>query len=250
MTHNIEEAVLLADRIIVLGKNPGRIRTDFQVGLAPTARSKVAGFVHIVDYVYKVLTQPRCRAADRAGAAEGGPARPRAKYPDAAACPAGRNQRHAGDPLRTAADTTIFIIWPTTSLSKSMSFCLSSKQPHARLSARLGRRCRTHAGRAPVCGSRHRRTPKELFAKAALERVTLVRQIKRALESKSNHTLPDEFFHDTLDEHFTERKRFSNWRRPSTGGAMQVCSTTMPQATNSIFRTEEERSWVDAALPR
>src|SRR5262249_29219361 len=33
VTHNIEEAVLLADRIIVLGKNPGRIRTDFHVGL-------------------------------------------------------------------------------------------------------------------------------------------------------------------------------------------------------------------------
>ena len=33
VTHNIEEAVLLADRIIVLGKNPGRIRTDFHVDL-------------------------------------------------------------------------------------------------------------------------------------------------------------------------------------------------------------------------
>ena len=36
--------------------------------------------------------------------------------------------------------------------------------------------------------------------------LTLVRQIRRALESKSNHTLPDEFFHDTLDEHFTEQE--------------------------------------------
>ena len=30
VTHNIEEAVLLADRIIVLGRNPGHIRTDFR----------------------------------------------------------------------------------------------------------------------------------------------------------------------------------------------------------------------------
>ena len=28
VTHNIEEAVLLADRIIVLGRNPGHIRTE------------------------------------------------------------------------------------------------------------------------------------------------------------------------------------------------------------------------------
>jgi NitT/TauT family transport system ATP-binding protein len=60
---------------------------------------------------------------------------------------------------------------------------------------------------------------KDLFAKAALERVTLIRQIKRALDSKSNHTLPDEFFHDTLDEHFTEEETVQqlqtaiNWGR-------------------------------------
>ena len=33
VTHNIEEAVLLADRIIVLGRNPARIRADFRVPL-------------------------------------------------------------------------------------------------------------------------------------------------------------------------------------------------------------------------
>jgi NitT/TauT family transport system ATP-binding protein len=60
---------------------------------------------------------------------------------------------------------------------------------------------------------------KELFGKSALERVTLIRQIKRALESKSNHTLPDEFFHDTLDEHFSEEETVQqlqtaiNWGR-------------------------------------
>src|ERR1700749_1962634 len=39
VTHNIEEAVLLADRIIVLGRNPGRVRTDFEVNL-PSPRDK------------------------------------------------------------------------------------------------------------------------------------------------------------------------------------------------------------------
>jgi NitT/TauT family transport system ATP-binding protein len=47
---------------------------------------------------------------------------------------------------------------------------------------------------------------KELFRNAALEHVMLLKQIKRSLESKSDHTLPDEFFHDILDEHFSEEE--------------------------------------------
>ncbi|HVW87726.1 MAG TPA: ATP-binding cassette domain-containing protein, partial [Bryobacteraceae bacterium] len=58
VTHNIEEAVLLADRIIVLGKNPGRIRTDFSVDLPHPRDRKSTPFVDYVDYIYRVLTQP------------------------------------------------------------------------------------------------------------------------------------------------------------------------------------------------
>src|SRR6201996_7787234 len=58
VTHNIEEAVLLADRIIVLGRNPGRVRTDFEVGLAHPRDRKGPAFHQLVDYIYKVLTQP------------------------------------------------------------------------------------------------------------------------------------------------------------------------------------------------
>jgi len=43
-----------------------------------------------------------------------------------------------------------------------------------------------------------------LFRQAALSRVTLLQQMKSALESKSDHKMPLEFFHDILDEHFTE----------------------------------------------
>ena len=43
VTHNIEEAVLLADRIIVLGRNPGHVRTDFKVTAGAAARPQDAG---------------------------------------------------------------------------------------------------------------------------------------------------------------------------------------------------------------
>jgi NitT/TauT family transport system ATP-binding protein len=45
---------------------------------------------------------------------------------------------------------------------------------------------------------------KQLFRKAALDHVLLLRQIVRAVETKSNHSVPEEFFHDLLDEQFTE----------------------------------------------
>src|SRR6202044_1700279 len=58
VTHNIEEAVLLADRIIVLGRNPGKVRTDFKVTIAHPRDRKAPAFTQLVDYIYKVLTQP------------------------------------------------------------------------------------------------------------------------------------------------------------------------------------------------
>jgi NitT/TauT family transport system ATP-binding protein len=58
VTHNIEEAVLLADRIIVLGRNPGHIRTDFKVQLPQPRDRKSEPFTQMVDYIYKVLTRP------------------------------------------------------------------------------------------------------------------------------------------------------------------------------------------------
>ena len=45
VTHNIEEAVLLADRIIVLGRNPGHVRTDFKVTL-PQPRDRKSTGLH------------------------------------------------------------------------------------------------------------------------------------------------------------------------------------------------------------
>ena len=58
VTHNIEEAVLLAVRIIVLGRNPGLIHPDFEVDLPQVGDRKTSRFVELVDYVYKVMTQP------------------------------------------------------------------------------------------------------------------------------------------------------------------------------------------------
>jgi NitT/TauT family transport system ATP-binding protein len=57
VTHNIEEAVLLADRILVLGTNPGRIRYDLDNPLARPRRRRTADFDEFVDQIYRMMTQ-------------------------------------------------------------------------------------------------------------------------------------------------------------------------------------------------
>ena len=61
VTHNIEEAVLMADRIVVMDKNPGRVVDELRVDLPHPRHRKSSAFTQIVDHVYAVLvgqTQP------------------------------------------------------------------------------------------------------------------------------------------------------------------------------------------------
>src|SRR5437016_10523392 len=58
VTHNIEEAVVLADRVIVLGRNPARVRADFHLPLHHPRDRKSPHFFLYVDFIYKVMTRP------------------------------------------------------------------------------------------------------------------------------------------------------------------------------------------------
>src|SRR5277367_1501819 len=58
VTHNIEEAVVLADRIVVLGRNPAHIHADIAVNIPHPRDRKSSSFVELVDDIYRVLTRP------------------------------------------------------------------------------------------------------------------------------------------------------------------------------------------------
>jgi NitT/TauT family transport system ATP-binding protein len=55
-THNIEEAVLMADRVVVMGKDPGHVVTEMRVTLRHPRRRKDTAFQAIVDKVYAAVT--------------------------------------------------------------------------------------------------------------------------------------------------------------------------------------------------
>ncbi len=56
VTHNIEEAVLLADRIVVLGSKPGRIKATLQVVLPRPRDRRAPEFEGLVDSLYRIMT--------------------------------------------------------------------------------------------------------------------------------------------------------------------------------------------------
>lgn len=56
VTHNIEEAIQLADRVIVLDSNPGRIKAELTVTLPQPRNRRSPEFEALVDEVYGILT--------------------------------------------------------------------------------------------------------------------------------------------------------------------------------------------------
>jgi NitT/TauT family transport system ATP-binding protein len=207
VTHNIEEAVLLADRIVVLGRNPGRIRTDFPVHLPQPRDRKSEPFTQLVDYIYKVLTRPDTEPA---------------AAPEQQLEPQVRDQRqmryqmlpHArpggiagllellldkggrDDIYRLADDLTFEIddLLPIVDAAQLLGF----------LTVEEGDAAITHSGEEFADSEILRQ--KELFRGAAVEHVLLLRQICRALEAKSDHSVPEDFFLDMLAEQFSEEE--------------------------------------------
>ena len=206
VTHNIEEAVLLADRIIVLGRNPGHIRTDFKVHLAQPRDRKSEPFTQLVDFIYKVLTKPDVAPAEAPD--QTGPKVRDQRQMHYQMLPHARPGGMAGllellldkggrDDIYRLADDLAFEIddlLPIVDAAQLLGF----------LQIEEGDAAITESGTAFANSEILRQ--KELFRTAALANVLLLRQIRRALETKSDHTVPEDFFLDMLDEQFSEEE--------------------------------------------
>lgn len=58
VTHNIQEAVFLADRIIVLGQSPSSVRAELVVDLPHERNEQDPKFRALVDHIYTLMTEP------------------------------------------------------------------------------------------------------------------------------------------------------------------------------------------------
>jgi NitT/TauT family transport system ATP-binding protein len=56
VTHNIEEAVLMCDRIVILSSNPGRIAAEIKVNLSHPRNRLDPAFRQLVDQIYATMT--------------------------------------------------------------------------------------------------------------------------------------------------------------------------------------------------
>ena len=213
VTHNIEEAVLLADRIIVLGRNPGHVRTDFKVTALPHPRDrKGQAFTQLVDYIYKVLTRPDVAPAAAPTLTPGRKVRDQRQMryemlPHAR--PGGiaglleliidltaKDGSGRADIYRLADELGFEIddLFPIVDAAVLLGF----------LRVEEGDALITPAGR--LFAESEILKQKEIFRQAAVDHVLLLRQITRALDNKNDHTVPEEFFLDMLDEQFSEEE--------------------------------------------
>jgi NitT/TauT family transport system ATP-binding protein len=202
VTHNIEEAVLLADRVLVLERNPARIRADFRVALSQPRARNSAEFLVYVDYIYKLLTRPQLEARPPWISLPDGEKAPVQMLPDTRPGAIGGllellNDRggtvdlyQIADDLRMEVDDLLPIVEAAGILgfSRSVSGDVEiTPQGKAFAEADIGAR-------------------KGLFQQAVLAHVALLRQMSSALHQKSDRTMPLEFFRDILRQHFSDQE--------------------------------------------
>jgi NitT/TauT family transport system ATP-binding protein len=205
VTHNIEEAVVLADRIVVLGHNPAHIHADFKVDMPYPRDRKNSTFVELVDAIYRALTRTDPDHAHGAtpplAAAPGRPA-PRKVIMLPHTRPGGMAGLleilidHGG-----RADLH--------KLADELSLEVDALLPTVDTAVLLGM-LRLEEGDAIITpeGQEYAKADiqarKAVFRKAALAHIPLLAQMQHTLKAKANRTLSDEFFRDLLDEHFSE----------------------------------------------
>ena len=205
VTHNIEEAVVLADRIIVLGRNPAHIHADFAVALLHPRDRKSAEFLDLVDSIYRVLTRPEHKDSS---------APPRTPVPGVAP----RSRAVMLPHTRPGGMAGLLEILVDRGgrvdlhrLSEELSMDLESLLPTIDTAVLLGL-LRVEEGDAIITPEGYAfaqadiQTRKAIFRKAALANVPLLRQMEQALKAKSNRTLSEDFFRDLLDEHFSQEE--------------------------------------------
>jgi NitT/TauT family transport system ATP-binding protein len=209
VTHNIDEAVSMADRILVMGANPGHIRVELP-GL-PVEQRTAQGEAHtaLVDLIYRIMTSPQedmaSLLATSAPQAQTGPLVPASTRPyqvlphvsigdvtgliELVHSKGDREDLYQiGRHLHLELDDLLPLVEAADVLD------LADTEEGDLVLTEPGK----HFADAGVLEE------KQIFREQALAHISILRKIVQSLEDAPGHTLPEEYFLSLLEKHFSE----------------------------------------------
>jgi NitT/TauT family transport system ATP-binding protein len=201
VTHNIEEAILLADRVVILGTNPGHIRGEVRVDIARPRDKNGPRFRALTDHVYTVMTNPEAAVGEVPAATT----RPTKRFPMLPHARSGgisglleiihdRGGREDLPQLASDLQMEIDDLLPAIDASALLGFARVAE----------GDVTITDTGTEFATAGVHR--SHEIFKQQLLSRIPLTAAILRVLEEKRDGRIGKEFLLDILDEHFSDEE--------------------------------------------
>src|SRR6195952_550201 len=196
VTHNIEEAVLMCDRVLVFSSNPGRVASELHVPFSHPRNRLDPAFRQMVDDIYALMTR---RAAPQPAAAKANPLAT-AIQPVSTNLMAGLLETLAAPPYNGRADLPAIAgalqlelddLFPLGEALQTLGFAVL-EEGDIRL---------TDNGLVLVRAETDDR--RALFAAALRAHVPLVAMIRQVLDDRGNHRASAVRFRDELEDHMS-----------------------------------------------
>jgi NitT/TauT family transport system ATP-binding protein len=200
VTHNIEEAVLMCDRILVFSSNPGRVIAEIKVDLPQPRKRLDPSFRSLVDDIYARMTARAPVAPAREGALPG--AGIGVALTDVSTNTlAGMIEALAASPNNGAAE--LAAIARELQMEADELLPIAETLQLMRFADIEGRMIRlTPAARRYDAADVDER--KQLFAQHLLAYVPLAGHIRRVLDDRASHQAPATRFRDELEDFMSE----------------------------------------------
>jgi len=201
VTHNIEEAVLMCDRILVFGSNPGRILAEIAVDLTQPRNRLDPEFREVVERIYVAMTasdaaRPPETRAERFPGAGIGTVLPRIS----SNLLSGLLEAVAVEPYDGEADLPV--IAAAVHMEIDDLFPVAETLQMLRFAELVGGDLRLSAeGKQFAHADLDAR--KQLFARHLLNYVALAAHIRRVLDERPGHRAPWSRFSDELEDHMS-----------------------------------------------
>ncbi|HVB15176.1 MAG TPA: nitrate/sulfonate/bicarbonate ABC transporter ATP-binding protein [Stellaceae bacterium] len=202
VSHNIEEAVEMADRILIFSSDPGHISAEVPVSLPRPRDWESAPFRQTVDHVYTLLTTMPGRDGRRGAKPE--PIGLGYRLPDAAVQQlSGLVERLTEPAYNGRADLPLLADEENLNMDELFPL-IEALQLLGLAHVSRGDIELTPAGRAYADADMFER--KQRFADALLKHVPLVAHIRRVLDERPGHRAPAARFLRELEDHLSEEE--------------------------------------------